>query len=208
MNNDRNSDWIQTFTGRKFWPLEPRAEDVCIEDIAHALSMKCRFTGHCREFYSVAQHSVLVSEVVAAMGGDADLQLCGLMHDSAEAYLPDVASPIKSRIVVKGPPWRSYDAGFSDVEEWILVSVFEGLKLLSSWPDQSRRETLHAADIIMLCTEARDLMDADWTANFNPPFLWNKVIPQSPGTAKARFLARFADLDARRRVGCQTPASV
>lgn len=64
--DDRRGDWIQTFTGRRFWPLDPRPEDVCIEDIAHALSLKCRFGGHCTRFYSVAEHSVHVSNYVPA----------------------------------------------------------------------------------------------------------------------------------------------
>lgn len=59
-----DSTWIQTFTGRQFWPLDPRAEDVDIRDIAHALSMKCRYNGHCREFYSIADHSCRVAEVI------------------------------------------------------------------------------------------------------------------------------------------------
>ena len=73
--NTRDDAWILTFTGRRVWPLDPRPEDICIEDIAHALALTCRFTGHCREFYSVAQHSVLVSHYVSDQGGDADMQL-------------------------------------------------------------------------------------------------------------------------------------
>ena len=54
-------DWIQTYSGKKFYPLDPRPEDIDIRDIAHALSLNCRFNGHCRCFYSVAEHSVGVS---------------------------------------------------------------------------------------------------------------------------------------------------
>src|ERR1700693_75116 len=63
----RKGDWIQTFTGRQFWPLDPRPEEVCIEDIAHGLSNECRFAGQCRSFYSVAQHSVLCARNVLPM---------------------------------------------------------------------------------------------------------------------------------------------
>lgn len=83
--------WIQTYTGRKFYPLSPRAEDIDIVDIAHALSQKCRFTGHCSEFWSVANHSITVADECTGKNA-----LIALMHDAAEAYMPDVASPIKS----------------------------------------------------------------------------------------------------------------
>ena len=56
--------WIQTFTGKKFSPLEPRREDIDILDIAHSRSMQCRFNGHCRQFYSVAEHSVRVARIL------------------------------------------------------------------------------------------------------------------------------------------------
>lgn len=85
-----------TYTGRQFWPLEPKAEDVTIEDIAHALSLLCRYNGHCRYFYSVAEHSYLVWSVVSQMApGDYRHQLRALLHDAAEAYLADVPRPVK-----------------------------------------------------------------------------------------------------------------
>jgi len=88
--SDRKGDWIQTYTGKKFWPLDPRPEDVDIEDIAHALSMTCRFGGHCVKFYSVAEHSALVSAYVPP-----EYALEGLLHDATEAYLVDLSRPIK-----------------------------------------------------------------------------------------------------------------
>ena len=86
------SDWIQTYTGRKFYPTHPRAADVHILDIAHHLSLRCRFSGGCREFYSVAQHSVLVSQMVPEQDA-----LWGLLHDAAEAYTGDLIRPLKHR---------------------------------------------------------------------------------------------------------------
>ena len=75
--------WIQTFTGRKFFPLAPDGAEVCIEDIAHALSMKCRFNGHCLRFYSVAEHSVRVANRVRALGGDNQTCRPAFPHDRA-----------------------------------------------------------------------------------------------------------------------------
>lgn len=88
---------IRTYTGKYVNPLQLRAEDICIEDIAHHLSNLCRYTGACPSFYSVAQHSVLVSRQMAGglPGLSATLEMAGLLHDAAEAYFNDLASPVK-----------------------------------------------------------------------------------------------------------------
>jgi hypothetical protein len=86
----RKGDWIQTFTGKQFWPLDPRPDEVYIEDIAHALGNICRFNGHCLRFYSVAEHCFHVSHKVVP-----GLALMGLLHDAAEAYVCDVVRPVK-----------------------------------------------------------------------------------------------------------------
>lgn len=85
--------WIETYTGRKFWPLAPSPDDIDIFDIAQALSMTCRYKGHTNEFYSVAEHSVLLAEKLPP-----HLRLRGLLHDAHEAYSPfgDVPRPLKS----------------------------------------------------------------------------------------------------------------
>jgi 5'-deoxynucleotidase YfbR-like HD superfamily hydrolase len=82
--------WIQTYQGGCFEPFNPHPDQIHIRDIAHALALTCRFTGHCLDFYSVAQHSVMVSQIVSHKHA-----LAGLLHDASEAYLTDVASPIK-----------------------------------------------------------------------------------------------------------------
>jgi hypothetical protein len=87
------TDWIETYTGRQFWPLTPSPADVDIVDIAHALSLKCRFAGHCKKFYSVAEHSVIASYWVPKEHAKA-----ALLHDAAEAYLADVSGPIKPHL--------------------------------------------------------------------------------------------------------------
>ena len=97
MDNDlaRIGDWIQTYTGGNFYPLDPRSEDINIRDIAHSLSLLCRFNGHCTKFYSVAEHSVHVAAGVA-LATDSILEVRhALLHDSAEAYLSDVPRPTK-----------------------------------------------------------------------------------------------------------------
>jgi 5'-nucleotidase len=84
------SEYIRTFTGAKFYPLDPDPDFVRIEDIAHSLSLVCRWAGHVPHFYSVALHSIHVSRMV-----DSGQALAALLHDASEAYLGDMAKPVK-----------------------------------------------------------------------------------------------------------------
>jgi len=88
------SNFIITYTGKKVNPLDMRPEDICFEDIAHALANKCRYTGHARYFYSVAEHSILVARELAKRG-EGSLVLYGFLHDAGEAYLPDIDTSLK-----------------------------------------------------------------------------------------------------------------
>lgn len=89
----RKGDWMQTHSGLAFWPLDPRADEITIEDIAHGLSRQCRYGGHTLKFYSVAEHCVLMASKAPAGFGFATL-----MHDATEAYLADVIRPIKRHL--------------------------------------------------------------------------------------------------------------
>ena len=93
MLNEYTDHWISTYTDKKFHYLNPTEEEICIEDIAHALALTCRFGGHCSKFYSVAEHSIRVSNIVPET-----LRLQALLHDAHEAYLHDVPRPIKEDI--------------------------------------------------------------------------------------------------------------
>lgn len=90
MNSWHRGDWVQTWSGKRFYPFAPDVDSIDILDIAHALAMTCRYGGHCKQFYSVAQHSVLV-----ASKAPAELALRALMHDAPEAYTGDLVRPIK-----------------------------------------------------------------------------------------------------------------
>jgi uncharacterized protein len=82
--------YLSTFTGKKFFPFDPHPDQICIEDIAHGLSLICRFSGQCPFFFSVAEHSIYV-----AISLPEDLKLEGLLHDASEAFLADVPRPLK-----------------------------------------------------------------------------------------------------------------
>lgn len=91
-------EFITTYSGKKFHFLNPQAEDICIEDIAKALSMSCRYNGHVSDFYSVAEHSVIIADLVYNIQGCPYEALCALLHDASEAYLTDIPRPIKPHL--------------------------------------------------------------------------------------------------------------
>src|SRR3990172_6601511 len=86
--------WMQTFLGGKVYPLDMRPDDLNIIDIAHSLSMQCRFNGHCLRYYSVSEHCCFVSDACSD-----ENKLWGLLHDAAEAYLSDIPRPIKPYLI-------------------------------------------------------------------------------------------------------------
>ena len=91
-------EWIQVYSGASVYVTDMsknNSENILIEDIAHGTSMQCRFNGHIKEFYSVAQHSVHVADMVYKLTGSKKLAFEGLMHDSSEAYLADLPRPVK-----------------------------------------------------------------------------------------------------------------
>ena len=85
--------YADTFTNKKLYFLNPKPADICIEDIAHSLSNICRYNGHCKKFYSVAQHSIFVSDMLPAR-----LAIYGLLHDATETYVTDIPRPLKKLI--------------------------------------------------------------------------------------------------------------
>jgi hypothetical protein len=170
---------IRTFTGRLVYPLDMKPGDICIEDIAHALSNLCRFNGHSARFFSVAEHSWHVSQVLPRRHA-----LWGLLHDASEAYLNDMVKPIKEA--------DGFEA-YRDAEhrlERVIADVF-GL----SWP---RPEEFTLADRRLLITEQRDLFGREPRPS-DPQPLSRKVTGWFPSRAEATFLYRFRMLYPARR---------
>ena len=92
------NDFITTYTGVRFTPLNPDKEQICIFDIAHSLSLLCRANGHCQHFYSVAQHCVNCAKEAKARGFSPRVQLACLLHDGSEAYISDITRPVKKNL--------------------------------------------------------------------------------------------------------------
>lgn len=171
----RIGDWMQTFTGVAFWPLDPRPDEINLIDIAHSLSMQCRYAGHCRMFYSVAEHSVLMAR---AMSDDQAARVA-LMHDAPEAYLVDLPRPVKRHM----PSYKTIED-----RVWLAVSERFGLPLLGL-------EEVHEADNRILHDEQAQLMKV-------PPMSWNikgsplgvKIEGWAPDRARLEFLQTARDL--------------
>lgn len=110
MTDHRIGNYMHTSTGRKYWPLDPRPEEVEAETIAHHLATRCRYNGAVRHpdvpnriFYSVAEHSVYVAMMVAQHGGTREEVACALLHDASEAYNGDLIRPLKHDDLFSGP---------------------------------------------------------------------------------------------------------
>ena len=163
-------------TGRLVDPATMTAMDVDVEDIAHGLSQICRFGGQCTDFYSVAQHSVIVS-----MACSPDLAMCGLMHDASEAYLLDVPTPHHSLFA------RVLNMHYRVMQ--VIATVFE-----FEWPMPPE---LKAIDQMALETEMGDLMGDEGRKLATGSKLPMTICPVGPKEAKAMFLDRYAELQCR-----------
>jgi 5'-deoxynucleotidase YfbR-like HD superfamily hydrolase len=162
-------DCIRTVSGQYVNVFEPNPATIVIEDIAHSLSMQCRFGGHLPQFYSVAQHSVYCA--YESVKSD---PLAALLHDASEAYLLDIPSPIKARL-----------SNYKEIEDRLMLVI--AAKFGFEYP--------LAADIKKVDAE---LLRYEWEHimlnSQNPTaYCWE------PKTAKERFLETFKILNAHRK---------
>lgn len=133
---------FQTYTGRYIDALNPRCEDIVLEDIAHHLSLQCRFNGACSEFYSVAEHCFIASSIATD-----SLSAAALLHDAAEAYIGDMISPLKFLL-----------PKFKEIEDGLQNVIYERFNIQLT--EQDKKE-LKKIDLTLLATERHVLMVQD-----------------------------------------------
>lgn len=160
-------NWIETYTGKRFHFTNPQPDEIDIRDIAHALSLKCRYSGHCSWFYSVGQHSLHVAYLLPE-----ELKLSGLLHDAAEAYLPDIPSPMKSYY------------GLDKAEQVIVDIIADKYGLLFD-------DMVLQVDLTMLATEAKQLLpNMDGWKTLPAPLPY-RLEYYNPVTIEEKFLQAF-----------------
>lgn len=173
-DKDHDKTWtgeILTYTGLRFDVMNPRADLINIQDIAHSLSMICRYNGHVRSFYSVAEHSIHVANWLSQGGESPEVQLAGLMHDSSEAYVGDMVSPLK----------RTEELGTAHtvIEERVLAAIAKRHGFIYPLPD-----VVHEADKAVYA----------WEVNHVRLFSENEWRTMLPTEAKNAFGVLFNNL--------------
>lgn len=164
--------YILTVTGNHFDFIELKDNKIDIEEIAYALSNTCRFGGHCKEYYSVAQHSVLVAQRVPAR-----CYMDALFHDAAEAYLGDMPTPLKQLL-------PEYQDMTHMVEFWLQQKMNINIK----------QPEIKRADLEVLAAEKRDLMPPDtchWAVLDGINIPEETITPMLPATAFTYFMTAY-----------------
>lgn len=168
--------WLLTHSGKHLDLVDPQPAMIDILDIAKGLSREARFAGQTRAFYSVAQHSVLTSQVVPD-----EFALEALLHDASEAYIKDIPRPLKQLL----PDYRQVEA-----------RVQGAIRARFGLPAEQSRE-VSTADVILLATERRDLMpdDAtDWPVLHGIKPMDKRLQAVNPNHAETLFLHRFLEV--------------
>lgn len=180
---------ITTFSGIEFDLLNPTPNMIDVVDIAHHLSQVCRWAGAPTCFWSVAQHSVMVSMIVPE-----ELQLWGLLHDAAEAYIGDITRPLKNLL----PEIR-------EIETRIMRVIANRFNL--EWPEPSALSTYddqcirYEAETIMrwhggqFAGRGKDFTHIDAMTPEQLRRLPAHILrPMNPNSAEVLFALRFQEL--------------
>lgn len=177
------ASWIQTYKGNKIDPFNLDPTQVDITDIAHALSMICRFNGHVHTFYSVAQHACHVADILHKKHNDSRIAYIGLLHDNSEYILGDKARPIKQHM-----------PEYMHIERIVMLQLYDVFGVSRKEYDATYTK-VKEADNIALVTEAQQLLQHDpiddWTSHYTVEGDDAEIIPLSSEKAEELFLQRF-----------------
>lgn len=180
---DRTDDWMQTFFGGRFYPFNPELNRINTFEIAHALSNLCRFGGHVKEFYSVAEHCVNLSYAVSSENA-----LRALLHDATEAYVVDMPRPIKK-----------YLRMYQDIESSVAKLIAEKYQVGDIYPDEVRE-----ADTRILLNERNVLIPRHEIWGIDGVF---EPLPDvtihsyTPKQAEWAYISRFDNLARQTGIG-------
>lgn len=169
--------FIKTHSRTLFYPLSPSPSTILLEDIVYSLARQCRFTGHPDFQYTVGQHSVLVARAVRDLGGTEEEQYAGLMHDTPETYLGDVARPIKSLL-----------RGYAEMEDIVARAIARKFKVRYPWPP-----IVKEVDVRLCVNEGNMLMGGthDWKKPVPKPLPGIVIRPWSTVRTQREFLNDF-----------------
>lgn len=181
--------YMHTSNGKKFWPFDPRPEEVHIEVIAHHLSMTARWQGATRDFLSVAEHSYWCSVCV-----EPGYELEALLHDGSEGYIGDLIRPLKYDERFREP--------FKHVEELVERAIAERFGLRYPYP-----AAIKAVDEAVCAAEEIQAIVKDPSDEWRSGILHDdsvvapiKIQFWEPAVARRAFLGRFHDIMEQRRV--------
>lgn len=171
---------LNTSSGRTITPLHPRPGQFTLEDIANGTAQVCRCSGQTAHFYSVALHSIYVSEDLAADDSPPRVQLAGLLHDASEAYIADIPGPLKEEL----PRYR-------EIEEQIQKTVYESFEI--GMLEQAEVEAVERADMRLRRYELPSLLpEHNW--EFSRPPLEYDLTADSSIDVATRFVERAETL--------------
>lgn len=196
----RRGKYMHTSNGKKYWPMDPRPEEVHIEVVAHHLATRARYNGATQHptneeliLYSVAEHSVYVSRYIEEVLGKPEYALEGLLHDGSEAYNGDLIRPLKYDPIFRSP--------FQAVEELNETAGASRFSLIYPYPKEVK-----IADEAVTNAEIAQIVPKDPNQDFTVGKLHDdtNMAPYEiqmllPFAAKKLFLARFEELMQRRK---------
>ena len=184
MSVEKEDVWIQSYGGHKINPFQIDPTQVDIKDIAHALSMLCRYNGHIHTFYSVAQHSCHVGQMIYRDTKDTRLAYIGLLHDMQEAYIVDFCRPLKKAF-----------QNYMELEAKVALEMYQVFGV-----EQAEYEVTASIvkkyDNIALVTEAIQLLNTppinNWVQAYPVKAEEAPLVPLSPKEARSLFLQLFS----------------